>query len=330
MSVVTGSLSFVRGSMLSLVFLLWSMYMYRPFLLFFASLSVFSSIHALPFLLPSLHIWTVFLYSSWGTWPCFHCPCRFFFCLISSMPIILKSILFYQIIQKTLNQFTCCHVIASALMPTTRWYTTIIMLMTGERSSKKRQRFVLFLMLHWPGIKNVFIGLPNPYLYPPCALWLYYEEDFHWERGRLVLPDFWTCRHNTINCKVPYLIFSANVNMCYKVQNIFKAANAALHFLYLPLQTFRWRVLIDLWIYAAHCRIVMLPLWVTLLSVKSLLGSFVGTGLVCKTSSILPVLQEFLRCVEEILSDQNNSRFPWHFVPCSEHPDSEASSCITF
>lgn len=133
-----------------------------------------------------------------------------------------------------------------------------------------------------------------------------------------------------LTAKLILLILSANVNMCYKVQNIFKAANAAFHFLYLPLQTFRWRVLTDLWIYTAHCRIVMLPLWVTLLSVKSLLGSFVGTGLLGKTNNILPVLQEFLRCVEEIPSDQNNSRFPWHFVPCSEHPDSEASSCITF
>lgn len=153
------------------------------------------------------------------------------------------------------------------------------------------------------------------------------EKDLHWERVR-ALPSFWTCRHHTdVNRKLPHILLPANVSMCWK----------AIAFLVLPLisytslckhsgeglsQTFEAVQL--------YVELPTPPLWVTPLSVKSLLGSFVGIELVGKTSSIFPLLQEFMRYLHEILSDQISCRFPWHFVPCSDHSDSEASFCIAF
>ena len=74
MSVDTSSpFSFIREGTHFFVYLFWPMYLWNPFLLFSTSLAKFSSICTLVFLIPSLHVWMVFLCSSQATDPCFHC-----------------------------------------------------------------------------------------------------------------------------------------------------------------------------------------------------------------------------------------------------------------
>jgi len=64
--------SLFRRDTLSFASLLWTMYLKKPFLLFFKFLAKLNSICALIFLIPSLHILTASLYSSQATYPQSH------------------------------------------------------------------------------------------------------------------------------------------------------------------------------------------------------------------------------------------------------------------
>ena len=73
---VTNSLVlFTRVGTFSLIFLIWSTYLWKPFLSGFASFAKFSSNCTLAFLIPSLRIQGVSLYSPEDTHPWFHCLC---------------------------------------------------------------------------------------------------------------------------------------------------------------------------------------------------------------------------------------------------------------
>ena len=67
-SVTAGSpFSFTKGCTPSLACLFWPEYRQNPFMLFLITLTKFSSICALTFLMPSLQVWTAFLYFSYVT-----------------------------------------------------------------------------------------------------------------------------------------------------------------------------------------------------------------------------------------------------------------------
>ena len=65
--------TFFRGNALALACLFWLMFLKNRFLLLFTSPIKSSSICALTFLIPSLHIQVACMYSSQASHPCFHC-----------------------------------------------------------------------------------------------------------------------------------------------------------------------------------------------------------------------------------------------------------------
>jgi len=93
-SVVASShFSFIREGMLSLACIFWPMYVQSPFLLFLTSLAKFSSICALAFTIPSLHVQTASLCSFQVTHAYFHCLYMSFFSLSltsRSLPSLLS------------------------------------------------------------------------------------------------------------------------------------------------------------------------------------------------------------------------------------------------
>jgi len=79
------------------------MYLKKPFLLFFTSLTKFSSIYALTFLILSLHIQTTALNSSQDTHPCFH----FLYISLFSLSLSCRSLLSHADQPPPLLSFFC-------------------------------------------------------------------------------------------------------------------------------------------------------------------------------------------------------------------------------